>query len=64
MRVSHSPTSFEVLQLPGTLPQLSAQDRGTAVAFARSFAEKYSVDVWYREDDSYRLLHAYRLAAS
>jgi hypothetical protein len=64
MRVSHSPTAFEVLQLPGSLPQLSAPNRDTAVAFARGFAEKYSVDVWYREEESYRLLHAYRKPAS
>jgi hypothetical protein len=63
-RVSHSPATFTVLQLPGTLPQLSAHHRTGAVAFARSFAEKYSVDVWYREEETYRLLHVYRKPAS
>jgi hypothetical protein len=50
---------YTVRQLPGIV-QFSAPVREDAIRLARSFGEKYTVDVWCSENGSYRLLAAYR----
>ena len=62
-REAHSPVHYTVRQLPG-LVQFSAAVRDQAVRLARSFAQRYRIDVWYGEDGTYRLLEAYRPRAS
>jgi hypothetical protein len=58
-REAHSPVHYTVRQLPGIV-QFSAAVRDEAVRLARRFAQQYHIDVWYREDGTYRLLEAYR----
>jgi hypothetical protein len=50
---------FTVRQHPGSV-QLGASARDEAVRLARGFAQAFSVDVWYVERGTYRLLEAYR----
>jgi hypothetical protein len=58
-RESHSRVHYTVRQLPGIV-QFSAPVRDEAVRLARSFGQRYTVDVWYSEAGTYRLLEAYR----
>jgi hypothetical protein len=58
-REAHSRVHYTVRQLPG-LVGFSAAVREEAVRLARSFAQEHRVDIWYREDGTYRLLEAYR----
>lgn len=58
-REAHSHVHFTVCQLPGSV-QFSADERDKAERLARGFGRKYAVDVWYSEDETYRLVKAYR----
>jgi hypothetical protein len=53
------PPAFGVLQHPSGV-QFGASTRDAAVSLARSFAEAHKVDLWFREQDVYRLLERYR----
>jgi hypothetical protein len=50
---------YTVRQLPGIV-QYSVGGRDEAVRLARSFAQQFDVDIWYREAGTYRLLEVYR----
>jgi hypothetical protein len=50
---------YTVRQLPGVV-QFSAAVRDEAMRLARSFGQRFTVDVWYCEAGTYRLLEAYR----
>ena len=58
-REVESRVHYTVRQLPGIV-QFSAGVRDAAVRLARSFAQRYAVDLWYSEAGTYRLLEAYR----
>lgn len=58
-RESASDIRFTVRQLPGAV-QFSAAARNDAVRLARTFAQKHTVDVWYCERGTTRLLDAFR----
>lgn len=58
-RESHSEVHYTVRQLPGIV-QYSVGARDEAVRLARSFGQRFDVDVWYREAGMYRLLEVYR----
>jgi hypothetical protein len=62
-REAKSRVHYTVHQLPGMI-QFSSAVRDEAVRLARTFAQKYAVDVWYRDGGTYRLLEAYRPRAS
>lgn len=59
---NRSPACFAVCQAPGVV-QLSASTREGALRLARAFAQKHELDLWFREDGTYRLLEAYRTRA-
>ena len=59
MREAQSRVHYTVRQVPG-MAQFSATGRDEVVRLARLFAQRYSVDVWYSEAGTYRLLEAYR----
>jgi hypothetical protein len=54
---------FSVRQLPG-IAQFAAGQRDEAVRLASRFAQKHRIDVWFREDGTYRLLESYRSRTS
>ena len=59
-RAVQSRVHYTVHQLPGMI-QFSSAVRDEAVRLARTFAQKYAVDVWYSDGSgTYRLLEAYR----
>jgi uncharacterized protein YcbX len=58
-REAQSRVHYTVRQLPGTV-QISANGREQAERLARRFGREFSVDVWYREGSTYRLLEANR----
>ena len=58
-REAQSRVHYTVRQLPGMV-QFSAAVREEAVRLGRGFAQKHTVDVWYCEAGTYRLLEAYR----
>jgi hypothetical protein len=60
---SKSAVRFIVRQVPGVV-QFSASSRDEAVRIARGLAQKHSVDLWYSEHDTCRLLEAYRRRGS
>jgi hypothetical protein len=58
-REAQSRVHYTVRQLPGIV-QFSAGVRDEAVRLARSFGQRYAVNVWYSETGTYRLLEVYR----
>ncbi len=58
-REAQSRVHYTVHQLPGMI-QFSSAERDEAVRLARTFAQKYAVDVWYSDGMTHRLLEAYR----
>ena len=62
-REVQSRVHYTVHQLPGMI-QFSSAVREESMRLARTFAQKYAVDVWYRDVGTYRLLEAYRPRAS
>lgn len=58
-RESAPGTTFTIRQVPGVV-QFSACVRDEAVRLARGFARENTVDLWYCEAGSYRLLEIYR----
>jgi hypothetical protein len=58
-REAHLRVHYTVRQLPGIV-QFSAAVRDEAVRLARSFGQKYGINVWYSDNGTYRLLEAYR----
>ena len=62
-REAQSRVHYTVHQQPGMI-QFSSAVREEAMRLARTFAQKYAVDVWYSDAGTYRLLEAYRPRAS
>ena len=60
MREPDSPVRYSIRQLAADA-RVSTSSREQAVGLARMFAELHGVDVWYGEDDAFRLLEVYRL---
>ena len=58
-REAQSLVHYTVQQLPGMI-QFSSAVREEAVRLARTFAQKYAVDVWHSDGGTHRLLEAYR----
>jgi hypothetical protein len=58
-RESGSGGKYSVRQVPGDV-QFHAAVRDEAIRLARSFAQKATVDLWYSDDGSHKLLEAYR----
>jgi hypothetical protein len=50
---------YTIRQLPAAV-QISSSSRDEAMQLARRFARMHTVDVWYHDEDSLRLLEAYR----
>jgi hypothetical protein len=61
-RENRSAVVYTIRQLPGAA-QASSGLREEAVRMARSFAQKHTVDMWYRENGTDRLLEVYRARA-
>jgi len=58
-RVSGAGGTYSVRQAPGDV-QFHAAVRDEAIRLGRSFAQNVTVDLWYSEDGSHKLLEAYR----
>lgn len=62
-RGSGSELKYTVRQVPGVV-QFHTSVRDDAIRLARSFAQKATVDLWYSDDGTHRLLEAHRRKGS
>jgi hypothetical protein len=58
-RELRSAVRYGVRQLPGDV-QFVASSRDEGIRIARTFAQKYAVNVWYFEGEADRLIAVYR----